>query len=77
MNIHDEHMKRIDAVNDATTQRQHDEARIELNGFRDGLEVAGVKVDYMACDRTQIARGLGYHAMCCGVFLGWKEPVTR
>lgn len=72
MSPHDEHIKRIDAVNAAKTRSEHTLAAAELAGFRDGLEVAGVRLSYIACDETQFARGHQDRPMCCGVFLDWE-----
>ena len=75
--IHEEHMKRVDAVNAAKTWQEQDAARHELTGFRDGLKAAGVHPDLMACDREQFARGFEHRPMCCGVFLDWKPAGTE
>ena len=76
-NVHSEHMKRVDAVNEAKTEREHQDANLVLKGFRDGLDAAGLSPRiYMDCDLAQFARGFEHRPMCCGVFLDWKPEAS-
>ena len=73
--IHEKHMARIDAVNNATTHEHHQLERIALEAWRNGITDAGGFVDLIAADLEQInARGSD-RDMCCGVFLDWKPEL--
>jgi len=72
MTIHEQHMKFVDAVNDATSDLASRYATGQLKGFRDGLRAAGISPDLIACDLTQFERGHENRPMCAGVFLDQK-----
>jgi hypothetical protein len=74
VSLHEEHMKRVDAVNNAQSQAEHWAAQDVLRGFRDGVKAAGVTLDLTQCDLEQFERGFEGRPMCCGVFLDW-EPL--
>lgn len=65
------HIQMVEAVNDATTEREHERAEARLEGFRLGLEAAGVKPNLLGCDMHYLNQGID-RLMCCGVFLDWK-----
>lgn len=73
MNLHEKHMARIDAVNNAKSRIEHIMEYGKLEAWRDGAKDAGRTLDLCAADLEQIDRGHGERPMCCGVFLDWKE----
>ena len=72
MDIHEKHMLLIDAVNEAKTDREHWDAYMRLEGWRNGVKDAGGTVDLIAADLEQFERGHQDRLMCCGVFSDWK-----
>lgn len=76
MNLHDKHMKLIDAVNFAKTEQEHQNNDLILHGWRQGVSDAGFVVDLIGADLEQFDRGFEYRDMCCGVFCDWKPPET-
>lgn len=65
-------MAMVDAVNNAKTEREHQEAYDRLRGWRDGVRAAGIDVDLIAADLEQFSRGHEERPMNCGVFADWK-----
>ncbi len=74
-NLHEEHMRRVKAANEAETTFAHELARAALQGFRDGAAAAGHPVDLIAADHHYLDQGCE-RLMCCGVFLDWKPKDT-
>lgn len=71
--IHEKHMARIDAVNNTTTEAEHQSQAMRLDGWRAGIRDAGGYVNLIAADLEQMdARGVD-RPMCCGVFLDWQN----
>jgi hypothetical protein len=70
------HLSLVDAVNDATTEAEHEMAEAMLRGFRVGLEFCGVAVNYIGADLHTMQRFGSDQPMCAGVLLDWKpkEP---
>ncbi len=74
------HFALVDAVNAAKTQQEHDRAESKLDGFRRGLEAAGLTPDLCACDihvqpallTTPESELDSLRPMCCGVYLDWQ-----
>jgi hypothetical protein len=68
------HIELVEAVNNATTEREHREAECRLDGYRDALKIIhGDRVGnlLMQCDQHYLSQGVE-RDMCCGVFLDWK-----
>lgn len=75
MTIQERHMLMVDSVNNARTQRQHEDYRIALHAWRlgvchdDPVRYGNMLID---ADLVQMGRGID-RPMCGGVFLDWKE----
>jgi hypothetical protein len=65
--VFDRHIKLVEAVNNAKTEKEKNTASDVLYGFREALEVMGVN-QLMECDLHYINQGVD-RPMCCGVFL--------
>ena len=72
--IHTEHIRRIDRVNQSLTVDDHRMRERALNAWRQGVEDAGGKIDYMAADLHYLDQGID-RPMCCGVWLDWEECI--
>lgn len=73
--LHEEHMRRVIAVNGAETTLEHQLALAALHGFRDGAEAAGRAVNLLDADYHYLDLG-SERPMCCGVFLDWQPKET-
>lgn len=71
MSLHEKHIAMIEAVNNSKTEHEHREADLKLEGWRDGVEAAGKRLDLCAADWHYMEQGIE-RPMCCGVFLDWK-----
>lgn len=71
MNFHIKHMELLDAVNYAKTEAEHRDARKRLDGWREGIRDAGVRLDLCAAHLDYLSNGVD-RLMCAGVFLDWK-----
>lgn len=65
------HFALVDLVNSARTEAEHRDAKNLLEGFRHGLEAAGVRPDLIACDFHTMDK-YGEVDMVAGVLLNWK-----
>ena len=67
------------AVNNATTEREHREAQLKLDGYyeaiRDGFGSTVVGRMIMECDCYYINQGID-RPMCGGVWLDWHPAET-
>lgn len=70
MNIHKKHCNLLDEVNHAKTAETHQRAGLYLLAWCDGVEAAGLRLDYVGCDWYYLNQG---HTgpMCCGVWQDW------
>jgi hypothetical protein len=61
----------VEAVNNATTEREHREAKIRLEGYKQRCEEMGQRWPGVELDLhfTEIAD----RPMCCGEYLDWHE----
>lgn len=75
MSLHPQHIKLIEAVNDAEDEHTHFERMLYLRAWRDGVEATGRKLDLCAADMHYLNQGID-RPMCCGVWLDWV-PKTR
>ena len=66
------HIELIEAVNNATTEREHNKAETYLHGFREGVASLGRDNDLCGCDMHYINQGID-RPMCAGVWLDWQE----
>ena len=73
MNLYSEHIRLVEAVNNATTQAEHDRADIHLRGWRDGVAAAGGHWSGIDADLHYINQG-DERDRCCGVLCDWKPP---
>ena len=73
--LHDKHIDLLDSVNYALTQKHHDDARLALRYWRQGVEDAGLKLDLCAADWHYMNKGIE-RDMTAGVFLDWKPEQT-
>ncbi len=71
MSLREEHIKLIEAVNNATTRAEHDAHQLRLDWWRTGVADAGAVMDYMAGDRHYLDQDID-RPMCCGVWLDWE-----
>ena len=71
MNLHLKHIELVEAVNNAKTELEHALAEHHLNGWRDGVNDCGRRVNLMDADLHYMDKGVD-RPMCCGVFLDWK-----
>jgi hypothetical protein len=62
----------LDAVNEATSQRERDMALAFLRGWRQGVEDAGSGWSGVSADVHSMAKYGEDRPMCCGVLLDWK-----
>lgn len=77
MTIHERHMELIDAVNNAKTRAEHQQAYWRLQGWRDGLRDCHREPDLIRADMEQFSRGFQDRPMCAGVFNDWEPPAQR
>ncbi len=68
--IEAEHIRLVEAVNNAPTERLHDRFQDHLWGWREGVKACGYELDYCAPDMHYINQG-NERPMCCGVWLDW------
>ena len=75
--LHEQHMKLVDAVNNAPDDRTRREADVRLGGWLDGLQAANdgrhIGRLLMRADIEQMERGYE-RPMCAGVFLTETKP---
>lgn len=69
------HLEMVDAVNEATTEREMDKAELMLYGWRECADHFGIEWNALEADRHTLAK-YGLRPMCCGVLLDW-EPVRK
>lgn len=74
--IEAEHIRLVEAVNNAKTQAEHDRADMHLHGWREGVRACGYQLDMCAADwRYMNADENNDRPMCCGVWLDWSPVV--
>ena len=61
----------IDAVNEATTERDHAYAEARLSGYIECIEYFGLSWIGIAADNHTMNK-YGDRPMCCGILLDWK-----
>jgi hypothetical protein len=69
-------IQKIEAVNNAKTQEEHDENYLILNSWKDGVRDCakhlGLFISVMAdADNYYLDQGIN-RPMCCGVWLDWE-----
>ena len=75
MNLHEEHMRLVDRVNNAKTERDHLDAELILEGFGKGVSASGGNLGALIieADLEQFRRGVPEtRPMCGGTFNDWK-----
>lgn len=76
MTLHEKHIELIERVNNSTTRDEHKLRESELRAWREGVEDAGRRLDYMAADWFYMDQGIE-REMCCGVWFDWKPLDER
>lgn len=66
------HLEMVDAVNDATTEREMDKAELMLYGWRECADHLGVGWSGIEADTHTMAKHGEDRPMCCGVLLDWE-----
>lgn len=73
--LYEKYIKRVEAINSAKTQHEHDYLSARLGGWLDGVDDAGSHVRTgslcMAADNFYMDQGID-RPMCGGIFLDWK-----
>ncbi len=69
-NLFAKHIELVEAVNNSKRELEHNAARQRLDGFRDALDICGIK-QLIDCDNYYLEQGID-RPMCCGIFLDWQ-----
>lgn len=71
MNLREKHIQLVEAVNNATTEKEHRDHEMRLQWWREGVADSDRVLSYIAADMHYLNQGIE-RPMCCGVFLDWK-----
>lgn len=66
------HLEMVDAVNAATTEVEHREAELRLEGWREAADHFGHGWSGLTADNHSMAKYGEDRPMCCGVLLDWR-----
>jgi hypothetical protein len=71
MNLHEAHIQRLEAANNAVTEHERMLKIRELNAWRSGVASTGTKLDLCAADHHYMDQRID-RPMVAGLWLDWK-----